>query len=114
MNGPDFSKYTKRISYKRDSELVSDGAGGTTAGEPVTVTTLWADVNPVKGNRALEYQKLGIRYPYEIEHYYRGDVELLESDWIEYNGKRFTIHSLVNDEEENWKYKVIAWLTTSR
>jgi SPP1 family predicted phage head-tail adaptor len=80
--------------------LVSDGAGGTTPTRTEILDT-WAKVQPIKGQRLLQYNQIVEGRWYSIQMRFREDTPIVKDYTIEYNGRPLVVHSVINTDERN-------------
>ena len=77
-----------------------DGMGGSTVTEEV-LAQIWVKIKPVSGNQKLHLQAIQSNVSHVIEMRYRDDIDLSNENWIEYNGRKFNIHYIINQDEES-------------
>lgn len=96
-------KLKRRITIQRPTVTQDDYGGNVTT--YTTLSTEWAKVTRLGGSRGLEFEKVNHSRPFNIM--VRGDVDVLESDLIIYNGQTLTIQSIETDEDfmpGKWKF----------
>lgn len=95
----------KRITIKSVTSKTADGLGGNTLVYG-TVKETWAKVRPLSNREQLTYGlTLGVR-AYEFTIRYDGTIN--QSNRIELNSRPFRIESVINTDEANREYKIIA------
>ena len=88
----------------------TDSGGGATEGTPTTVTTIWCNIKPMTGNRALEFAQITNGKPYEIViNYPIGDFTIDETNILTFDSRILTVHSVVQIDESLKQYKIIAY-----
>jgi len=84
-----------RVTVKRYSKI-SDNKGGYT-NTTATLYTDWANVQPMTGQRLLEYEKITDKKPFVITMRKRSDKTISkQTDYIEYSSEKYIIHSLTD------------------
>ena len=74
------------------------------------VITIWANVIPMTGNRALEFAQITNGKPYEIViNYPIGDFTIDETNILTFDSRILTVHSVVQIDESLKQYKIIAY-----
>lgn len=102
-------KLNKQITFKANT-LVDDGQGGVTVSANTVFYTTRANVTPLKGSKALEYQKVIGKEPYMFLIRKRSDKALSINNFITYNSKDYTIHSIKDLKDDREDYlEIIAW-----
>jgi len=84
-----------------------DGRGGYTPGTSEDATT-WAKITPLKGSRAVEVGAIVNGKPYLVKLVYRTDVTIDETTKIVYGSKTLVVHSVIDIDEANYFYELIA------
>lgn len=104
-------EYTKIIDILSPAEDVEDGAGGIANDSEFDTlySGLWAKVEQLNGKRALQFGDVKFTGGYEVRIPYLNAPELNVYCKIEYNGKRLTIHSLIDEQQENWEWVILAY-----
>jgi len=74
----------------------------------VDLNTIWAKVEPIRGERLLTYEQLHVGQWFEITFQYLQKVNYIAGDPIKYEGQQLTCHSLTELGEQY--YKVIAYV----
>ena len=88
----------------------TDSGGGMTEGTPTTVATIWANIIPLTGSRALEFAQITNGKPYDITiNYPIGDFTIDETNILTFDSRTLTIHSVVQIDESLKQYKIIAY-----
>ena len=59
-------------------------------------TSIWADVSPMKGNRAMQYSQIVSGTPYDVVTRYFDGNGLSPGDTITFEGTILTIHSEID------------------
>jgi SPP1 family predicted phage head-tail adaptor len=95
----------KRITIKYVSSKTPDGMGGYTFVYS-TLKETWSKVRPLTNRETLSLGlALGTRtYEFTV----RFDGTLNQQNKIELNGRQFIIQSVINTDEANKEYKIIA------
>lgn len=78
---------------------ISDGQGGILPGNTTISRTTNASIKPMDGRRAIEYTQVVGSYPYEVVMRHRPDITITKDNTIEYNGKEFFVHSVIQEGE---------------
>lgn len=84
----------------------SDGQGGYTT-TFVLQTTVWGDLRPDNQNRAVDDSEL--QFDQRNRLYVRFGVTINDSDEVEVEGNRYTIHSIKNVENQNRFLELIIY-----
>lgn len=85
---------------------VSDGQGGFTTTFALQ-TTVWGDLRPDNQNRAIDDSEL--QFDQRSRLYIRFGVTINDSDEVEVEGDRYTIHSIKNVENQNRFLELIIY-----
>lgn len=105
---PRVGSLSKRITFQKRT-TTTDSQGGR-AESWADVVTVAAKVNSKEYSRALEAQQETYNQAYDI--FIRASISQLISpvDYrIRYNGKLLTIHSILDLDEQNRYYKILAY-----
>jgi len=86
-----------------------DGQGGETEGTPTTVATIWGNVKPMQGKRALEYGQIIGHKPYTITMNYRNDITIDNTSLFVYASRTFETHSVITIEEDFKQLEIICY-----
>lgn len=84
----------------------SDNQGGFTTTFALQ-TTVWGDLRPDNQNRAIDDSEL--QFDQRNRLYIRFGVTIKDSDEVEVEGDRFTIHSIKNVENQNRFLELIIY-----
>lgn len=86
---------------------VSDGAGGTIPTLRVD-KSVWGEIIPISGSRELESNKINIEQMYDVRLRYNDYPMLSKINRLGYEGRTFTIHSIIviNERKKEFKLKV--------
>lgn len=98
---------SKRVVVKQTS-FVMDGAGGTTPTQSETLET-WANITPVRGQRAFQYNQIIQATWYDVTLRYREDLTITKELILEYKGKTLVLHSVINKDEKSRVIQAIAY-----
>jgi len=85
----------------------SDSQGGATEGGTLT-RTVWANVEPLTGNRAKEYSQIVSGKGYKIIIQKPSDLTVSEANYLIYDSRTMAIHSVISLDEENRFLEIIA------
>lgn len=85
---------------------VSDGQGGYTTTFALQ-TTVWGDLRP--DNQAREIGESELQFDQRSRLYVRYGVTINDSDEVEVEGDRYTIHSIKNVENQNRFLELIIY-----
>jgi SPP1 family predicted phage head-tail adaptor len=85
---------------------ISDGQGGYTTTFALQ-STVWGDLRPDNQNRAVD--DLELQFDQRSRLYIRFGVTLNDSDEVEVEGDRYTIHSIKNVENQNRFLELIIY-----
>ena len=88
--------------------LTPDGAGGTTPTREEILTT-WASINPVRGQRLFEYNKIIQGTWYDLTLRFREDIPINKNLVIDYGGKELILHAVINKDEKRRVIEATAY-----
>lgn len=98
-------KLNKRVTLKTVTRSAVNNLGGVTE-TASTVKETWANVRPLSASENLNYGlELGQR---TLEFTLRYDGVITQTNFLEYNSRTFRIKSVINSDEANKEYKIIA------
>lgn len=103
-------KNTGRFKHRVDlmhTVESDDGQGGTTTSEEV-LAQIWVKIRPVSGSQKLHLDAIESNVSHVIEMRYRDDIDLSNENWIEYNGRTFNLHYILNQDEESAYMEIAA------
>lgn len=101
-------RYDQRVSFIL-SGPDSDGHGGTTGGDPVTVLETFASVKQIKSSRTLEQLQEILEAGYLIYVKYREGFTPTKNMVIDYRGTILTIHQIdLNAERHRREWAIVA------
>jgi SPP1 family predicted phage head-tail adaptor len=90
-------RLNKRITIYRYKDIET-GIGGFKTGL-AKVTSVWAELRPMRGTEFLEYYREANALQYKITMRWRKD--LTEKDVLVFDGRQFEINSIINIMEGN-------------
>jgi SPP1 family predicted phage head-tail adaptor len=93
-------KYKHRVTIQEYTK-VDDGGGGYTE-DWVDVTTVWAKVTPLSGNKLFQAQQINAEISHEVEVRYR---ELSHKNRLMFNNRVLNIESVVDVDEAKRELK---------
>lgn len=96
-----FSKMNKKITVKRRTTDETESGGIKEVGDPVTVFTGWARVQPVGGDKRINYTQMGYTDPKEIFTSNRNE-EVKPTDFVEFDGGVYEIISVYVTEDKKF------------
>ena len=99
----------KQIAIQAETQT-PDGAGGYALAWTV-LATVWADIEPVSGNKIFAAQHLEGHVTHKITTRYRSDMTITTDMRAVYNNRAFNIHAVLNTDESNqwWELLVEEW-----
>ena len=92
-------RFKHYVDFMHTTET-DDEMGGTTP-TPTLLAKIWVRIQPVSGNQRLQLEAIQSNVSHVIEMRYRDDIDLSNENWIEYNGRKFNIHYIINQDEES-------------
>ncbi|MCF8218779.1 MAG: head-tail adaptor protein [Bacteroidales bacterium] len=96
-----FSKMDKKITVKRRNTAETESGGIKEVGDPVEVFSDWARVQPVGGDKRLNYTQMGYTDPKEIFTSNRPE-EVKPTDFVEFDGGVYEIISVFVTEDKKF------------
>lgn len=87
----------------------SDGMGGFTESSAADISNIWANVKTIKGDRALEFNRLRSGIWYEIDTMANVNDTINTGGTITFGSKTLTIHQIFNIDESDWTVRIIAY-----
>jgi len=99
-------KYNQLIEFWSTNQ-VSNGQGGTYVHYTLDFSD-YAHIITKDETRTLQEGQLILEGYYEIYLRFRSDISILKSHNIKMKGKNLTIHSIINIDELNKEFKLIA------
>jgi SPP1 family predicted phage head-tail adaptor len=100
-------KLNQRITFWANN-AVSDNYGGE-IDNWTEVQTTWANIKGLTGRRELEFQQVVNGKPYEIVVRWRNDISITETNKIVWEGRTLYLHSVIDEDSQNWFYKILAF-----
>ncbi len=104
LDSCDVGKMRQRIEFKR-LVLVSDEIGGSTSTYE-TYHVTWSEIKPASSSQVWQAQQLSLRVSHSIKCRFFTGIKI--SDRIEYNGRSFEVQEIINVEERDRFYQIVA------
>lgn len=93
-----------------NTTLTSDSIGGSTESAPATaLCTVWGKVEPLTGQRGLDYAQITGFQGYTFTMNYRSDITISYTNYIVYNTRKFQITSVLNPTEGDTELQILAY-----
>jgi SPP1 family predicted phage head-tail adaptor len=89
----------KRITIEAEAQT-ADGAGGYALGW-TTVATVWGEIKPLTGRKVYFAQHLEGRVTHQVNLRWDPDATITTDMRVNYNGRLFNIHAVINADERN-------------
>ena len=100
-------RMNQKLSLYAVTVTTDSQGGGTEAGS--LVRSVWGAVEPITGNKRLEYAQEVNGKPYKVYISTVSDLTITESHYIVWGSKTLYIHSVVDYDEDNRFLEITAW-----
>lgn len=89
----------KQVAIQQEQQT-SDNAGGYALAW-ITLATVWADINPVSGNKIYVSEHLEGHVTHRVMMRWRSDLAITADMRLVYNNRAFNIRAVMNQDESN-------------